>query len=151
MQQAAILLRGQARWQATHKQGDMGGHSPALNHVESCLAGLPQGCLQKRLGLRRLGSTTHVGCFIFLHQGNWASWWKPCERMGPTLDAHTPLGSLGPALLEAGICPTDLPNVPKSLEQGLLVSQHHPLDCRGTNIHQLPYTSITATLSPGHR
>lgn len=46
VQQAVVLLVGQARRQATDEQGDAGRHGLALGHVEACLAHLPQGRLQ---------------------------------------------------------------------------------------------------------
>lgn len=47
MQQVTVILGGQARWQATHKQGDSGGHSPGLSHVEPRLVYLAHRCLQE--------------------------------------------------------------------------------------------------------
>lgn len=57
MQQAAVILGGQARWQATHEQGDSWGHGPGLSHVEPHLIHLAHRCLQEEQEWGMLGSS----------------------------------------------------------------------------------------------
>lgn len=47
MQQVAVILGGQARWQATHEQGDTWGRGPGLGHVEPRLAHLAHRSLRE--------------------------------------------------------------------------------------------------------
>lgn len=57
MQQVAVILGGQARWQATHEQGDMWDHGPGLGHAEPRLAHLAHRCLQEEQEWGMLGSS----------------------------------------------------------------------------------------------
>lgn len=153
IQQTAVLLGGKARRQTAHKQRDARGQRPALSHVESCLAHLPQGHLQGGDTEQSPGDTPHLLCPQGA-RGKTSQAKRPQNRKGQerrdtrgprgeALRASVALVSSGqtPCLQGTGCAqrpaaprrpvaaPTDLPDLTKPVKQGFLVCQHRALDC----------------------